>query len=353
MTRPRHDYRREAHEWRTRHEDGPLSQEERTSFEAWMAEDPLHAAAYAEVEIIWKALGDVPIAEAAAQITEDTPPKPSGRLSARLKTLFRTPFFGIASAACFALVLGIAALALFSESPAPAVQEQRLAETYSTARGEIRTVSLSDGSVVTLGPLTTIETAFWNDTRDVVLRSGNAFFDVREIAGSTFTVAAGGARIVVTGTAFDAKLHDEKLGVSVVDGEVRVLHALVIGRDEGPGEWTPDPGRMQQSVILGRGESVSVTRAKGVGEKRTTSVDGIGAWRKGRLVYVDAELGDIVADLNGYARSPIEIAPDARGLILSGTFPADDVEGTLDIFEAALPVSVVRSSTALRIEMKE
>ena len=44
---------RTAAVWFARHRAAPLADEERRAFEAWLAEDPEHAIAYAEAERAW------------------------------------------------------------------------------------------------------------------------------------------------------------------------------------------------------------------------------------------------------------------------------------------------------------
>ncbi len=71
----------------------------------------------------------------------------------------------------------------------------------------------------------------------------------------------------------------------------------------------------------------------------------IAAWRSGRLVYDNAELSDIVADANRYARSRIVIA-DAQleSLRVTTSFRTSQVEGMVETLQAALPLVAERQA---------
>ncbi|MEM9168012.1 MAG: FecR domain-containing protein [Pseudomonadota bacterium] len=355
MTARMVEIRTEAHEWRARIDDGALDGDDRRAFDRWMAADPLHAAAYAEAELVWKGLGAVDFDPALDQPL-------AGERSRAQAAVFRhspkwlSPAGAAAALVAVAAIFAAAAPYWRQTQTVERIADAPLATTYETDRGEIRTVALPDGSSVTLGALSQISFATGPGVRAATLASGSAFFDVADDPDAPFTVAIGGARVVVTGTVFDVQRRGDRVDVAVAEGSVRVTHPLVIGKPGAAADWGADAGRggagqrMVQSTTLAAGERVSASRADGLGRKEAATADALGAWRNGLLVYLNAPLGDVVADLNRYADAPITVDAAARELRLSGTFSSDDVGGLLAVLETALPVTVTKKDGAQAIE---
>ena len=66
------------------------------------------------------------------------------------------------------------------------------------------------------------------------------------------------------------------------------------------------------------------------------------AWQRGRLVFRDTPLAQVVAELNRYLRSPLRI--DDRKLAqlrVAGTLPIDEPESVLDVLPHIAPVIVL------------
>lgn len=91
-----------------------------------------------------------------------------------------------------------------------------------TGVGQLRTVSLPDGSTVTLAPRSAI--AFTSDahSRTVRLLQGEAWFDVRHSAEQPFHVVAHDLDVMDVGTKFDVQEAERETEVSVESGAVRV-----------------------------------------------------------------------------------------------------------------------------------
>jgi len=93
---------------------------------------------------------------------------------------------------------------------------------YQTARGQITTITLGDGTEVILNHTSTLTLdghSFSNDRR--VHLAGEAFFKVQK-NGTSFTVATAVGEIQVLGTEFDVRDRDGQLAVGVVTGTVNV-----------------------------------------------------------------------------------------------------------------------------------
>jgi transmembrane sensor len=120
------------------------------------------------------------------------------------------PDRGAGGAAAAALVGGVG---LWTARP------QRL----DTRLGEIRRVPLADGSLVAINTKTALEVVMKPKSRRIVLKEGEAWFQVAKDPTRPFVVAAGPVRVRAVGTAFSVRRDDEAgagVDVMVTEGVV-------------------------------------------------------------------------------------------------------------------------------------
>lgn len=288
---------REATEWSILLRDEPDDVDLRRRFDAWLAASPLHAECWRLTE----RASDL-AAEALPAFAHEWPARNgksdnvvpiAGRRPARRRWL--VPAASLALAAAIALVAG------------PAVV-LRLQADHMSATAEVRSLSLEDGSEVTLAPGSAIAVAFRPGERRVDLLKGEAFFTVTPDAARPFRVAAGTVEASVLGTAFDVRLDDSAVLVAVEEGTVRVTSRT-------GGE------------ILNAGQSL---RVDGRGMRASESPELASAWRRGRLYVQSRPLGEAVDTLRRYFSGTIVIAD--FGLAdrpITGVFDLADPESAL------------------------
>lgn len=186
--------------------------------------------------------------------------------------------------------------------------DREFAPAYRTAVGEQRLVVLEDGSRLRLNTNSAVRVVYWGDTRRVLLRRGQAFFDVAYDPARPFVVAAGGAEVRALGTRFDVRREADGVAVTLLDGRVRVEDAR------------------GQAAELYPNEQLRVTPA-GLTRARPAAADAV-SWTTGRLVFRDTPLAAAVAEVNRYSTRKIEL--DGEGALaaepVSGVFDAGDVE---------------------------
>ena len=339
MSSSLNDIRESAHHWRARMDDGELSPDEQAAFNRWMADDPSHGEAFAEAEIVWKALGAVEYDPAldAPLSTEKT----QGRF-AGLWEMFagrsRVVVGGLATAsvACMAVLL---ALPLIDQPVENGPVMVSVPVVFETVRGQIDEIALSDGSRVTLDAMSQINVVMTQAVRQVQLVDGAVFFEVTTDTNRPFTVMSGATEVRVTGTAFAMQQRGETLHVAVQEGAVQVARPgtdVNLDDDIQPKPVSDDV----KAVNLSAGQGVMVSEAIGWGEVVAVPTEQIGAWRTGQLIYVSATLEQIIHDVNRHVPQPITLSPVARDLKLSGTFDVGDIDSLLWTLEAALPVKI-------------
>jgi transmembrane sensor len=304
-----------AIDWFLRREAG-LSEAEAERFEAWLDESPANRDAYGAVEDFWAG---------AAQL--ETLGRFDDKRRAILKSVDRSRATRrIAVAGLMAVVLGAAGAGYYSFGAYKPLANQ----SFRTAVGQQATVTLPDGSAVTLNTDSVVHTRTDGERRLVYLDKGQAFFRVAHDRRHPFVVSAAGRTVTALGTAFDVRVDGDALKVVLVEGRIRVAAPApppTTSRAEAPGAAHPiaSPPPVRSTDM----EAGSQLVALGQMDWRLTRTDAVRAtsWTHGKIVFDDATLGDVVAELNRYSSRKIVIA-DAHlaGERLSGIYKPGDIE---------------------------
>ncbi|AWF80045.1 iron acquisition-like protein [Microbulbifer sp. A4B17] len=210
------------------------------------------------------------------------------------------------------------------------------AQVYATERGQIQTISLSDGSEVKLNSNSELRVIYNRNERRTELVRGEAFFEVARQTSRPFTVAAGSANIRVLGTEFNVELNPESTKVSVTEGTVSVS------------ETDSAPGLKPESVQLVKNEKVSVSD-RGLSPIGQTSPEEATDWTRGLLVFERTPLKDALVELNRYLNTPAVASPQVENRLVSGTFEVSDPDNTLKAIATALDLQQDHSDTNLTI----
>lgn len=292
-----------------------------TDFQTWLEADPAHRLAYEDVEALWLDLED-PAAEALLATATATPSTPTDTKALEprstvtaFKPRLRRPAPWLIAGGAIAASIAVLLLAPRWLPSAPT--------DYVTTKGEVRAVTLADGSRLTLGADTRVSVTMRAGRRDVILADGQAAFDVVHKPGSPFVVALGDQRVRVIGTEFNISRHEGRTAVTVRRGVVAVAQAS-------GGE-----------VRLTRGQQVLHTEGTTVQEVRGADPDAVFAWRAGRLIYDNTPLAEVVADFNRYGGVPIRIDPSAANVKVSGVFLVDGQQAMVERLAQFSGVAVV------------
>lgn len=265
---------REAADLAIRLQNDPANPVSLDMVRTWAARSPQHAAAWARVAQIHgmtgKVLGDQR--------------KAAGGQS------------GLTRRMVIGGVLGLGAAAAGAWFGPEAIRHARADEATST--GEIRRVELADGSVITLGPDSTLAIHFSEGRREVALLDGMAFFEVARDPARPFSVQAGAVSATAIGTAFDVSSEGGAISVSVDQGVVEVRGpqaALSPGARLTAGDWiTFDPSLSKVARGMRDAAQIAAWRDGMVvadGETVAAMVARIARWQPGRVVIADPFLG--------------------------------------------------------------
>lgn len=327
-----------AEEWLIFIYSGDAREDDLARFHRWLDEDPIHMATYRRVERQWRNLVmDAAYSDVKHDLADDSTnvvvPLDFGdnrsRKSARqsLKARPRKNLFGLAAGMAAVFIAGILGFLIVG-----------LPESgrYVTTPGEIKTVTLADGSEIILGGDSVMKTTFLRNQRNVQLLSGGAYFKVSPDSDRPFRVKVSDVAVTVVGTSFDIRKNPDDVRVSVEEGHVRVspVHKL------------PFFDNPKGVVMLNSGDQVTASKTAGVGKVTRFDPEVTLGWSQGYLVYKDEKLSDLIAEVNRYRRDKIRLADPALGAIsVSFIMPIDDTDRLLEVLTRNEKLHIERSSS--------
>ncbi|HEV2017101.1 MAG TPA: FecR domain-containing protein [Gemmatimonadaceae bacterium] len=204
-----------------------------------------------------------------------------------------------------------------------------VARTFATAVGERRQFRLADGTGVVLGPESRLVVDPHSSDRSVSL-DGAGYFTVVHDASHPFTVRVGTVMIQDIGTAFSIQT-DEGGGirVAVASGSVAI----------GP----RGSGRASAAEVLRARDRATVNPSGLVGIERSAVSDDDLAWVQGRLVFRDAPVIQVGAELYRWYGVRLRVADSTlSNLHLTASFSGESVDRVLNVIALSLGARIER-----------
>lgn len=320
-----HSITETAADWAVRLHAGPLGVAAQAELEQWKAQDIRHVEALLFAQQTWVALGDLSFEVEGAPVHRQRPqpPEPQPRRAPRRRVLRKV--------ASVALLLVVAS-AGWLRGPEVLVQMQA---DYSTAKGEVRTVHLADGSTVALDASSAIRLEFNDTQRRVSLLAGSAIFDVAPRAGQEtrpFVVESAGGQTRALGTRFVVTREErQQAWVGVLQ------HSVAVTLAQAPKTGTAE--RVLQEGQVARYDSrAGIVARDGVDLQRATS------WQRGVLIFDHQPLGTVIDQLNRYR--------PGRVVLTNAALASREVSGVfrLDLLDAAL-VTLTQELQVQRLDL--
>jgi transmembrane sensor len=218
-----------------------------------------------------------------------------------------------------------------------------LPQAYRTEIGEQRAITLVDGSTITLDTDSEVRVAFSKGRRLVDLTHGQAFFAVAKDHTRPFIVTAGDERVMAVGTAFDVRLEHDGLSVTLREGRVRI---------EAPDGQSPQPDTAARvkAADLVPGSKLRTSQHAAWQVARADVMREL-SWLHHQLVFDNARLDVVVAEMNRYSSTKIVLGdPALAGVQVGGVFGVDDPDSVADAL-AHYGLVRVADSTAGRITL--
>ena len=306
---------REASGWIVRIKAHDVTDAERQQFEAWRSADPANAAAYAKMERTWGLVASMQHLKGRATANDGTPSRRT----------WRTPALAIAASA----LLAIGALAWLGQE-----RPTTTAEHVETAPGELRTLTLADGSTIELGAGSEVSLRVTEQERRVELTSGYALFDVTHDAGRPFLVHTPRGEIRVLGTSFVIRVSETEVRTTVLRGSVsgaasRTGLLSVLGpRDAVTAE-------ANQEILLDDQGAQVVAIAAEVIPRRL-------AWQEHMLAFDGETLNEAIAEVSRQTGWTFDLADPDLGQMRVGGYVAADPEAFIGLMSSSLNLEASR-----------
>lgn len=311
--------------------------------QAWAAADPARERFIAELKSVWERTGRLPQRpvnvdaawQSVAARMKDAPAARELEFAPRAqpaRRFTRTTAFRVAAS----LLVLVGGTLIWRQStltdPAPVP-----AREYATTFGERRTITLEDGTEVVLGVASRLGVAagYGATSREMTL-TGEALFRVRHDAARPFRVHAAGTVSEDLGTEFAVRAYSatDTVHVVVTEGEVAVRSGA-----------SGDSG-----AVIRAGQMATVPPGTAAIVASTPTGNAAPAWVGGTLVFTDAPLSYVAAELERWYDVDVVIAEPALGSRrLTSSFAGDSLADVVRVIELSLGVRAERSGRTLTL----
>lgn len=289
---------REAAQWHARFHGAPDCAETRRQWQAWLDQSPVHGWAWSRLQQLQAGLLGVPGPLARHALA-------AGQIEPGRRSVLKGLVLG----------LGVAGVAWtgYRESPL------WLAD-MRTATGERRSLTLDDGTLLTLNTASAVDIRYSVEQRLIVLVEG----EIAVVSGHDprpLRVRTVHGDMRALGTQFTVRLHAERTELSVIE------HAVAVRNAASDREVRVDAGMALafDNDTLAAPHPADLSRT---------------AWREGQLVLDGWPLRRALEELQRYRPGVLSCSDDVAGLRLAGVYPLDDTDRALAAIAKVLPVRI-------------
>ncbi|MBL4789187.1 MAG: FecR domain-containing protein [Kordiimonadaceae bacterium] len=223
--------------------------------------------------------------------------------------------------------------------PQENVTDTRIETAINTGAIEHQSARLSDGSQVDVGASSALQVQFGEKRRNITLAHGEAFFEVAPDAARPFTVITPLGDVVAIGTAFNVKLNDDRIIVTVTEGKVGLN--LKQNPDLVVSDIADERSFQEFASYIVAGQEAVFTEEAGLAVAVAAPEAQSVPWREKRLVYRTEQMKYVLADLARYSDYNFTVSGSrVAGLLYSGTVRTDRIEDWLNALPQVFPVEV-------------
>lgn len=259
---------------------------EHHAFEQWLADDPRHGAEY---DSIARAMHQLDSSEGLSKLAEAAEQQAFLANEARRKA--KQQRLAQLMVVCFICVAGFFAHQQYQVWQAKPVMQLAAQNPV----GQIAIKTLDDGTKVTLSAKSDMEVTYYRHQRHVLIKEGEAIFEVTKDPERPFVVETDTARITVLGTRFAVNRLQHVVRVSVDHGRVKV---------ESKDDAAPaDTAFMAREITNGQVLEVYPNRAMVLVNRPASDAF---AFLNHRLVFDRADSSEIAYTVSRYRLKPVQ-----------------------------------------------
>jgi len=302
-----------------------LTKTQQNDFENWIIQNEEHKTAFEEAENIYSIFQNVP-----RKYTEKT--SKIAHNNSKRRRIYNTlkPF--IAYAATFLIIFLFSCKAYDYYTPT--------FEANYISSNHMKSTILPDGSTITMDNKTQIEVTFYNNRRNVVLNSGQAFFDVAPNKEKVFSIDVNNLQIQVIGTSFEVKKNENDTKVTVREGVVKVSHVY------------DHHNKLILLARLEKGDSLSVNRKGKIKLFNKVKISEIAPWRESKLIFSNNSLQEAFDDFSRYNDFKLESNIDLTSISFSGVFEEYDMDKFLNVLQNIYSFQIKKQNNKIILSQK-
>lgn len=298
----------QAAEWFALLRSGEACEQDHLRWNNWLNSDPSHLVAWHYVEQISQRFNPIqtsPDPHSTAKILRSTSARRSRRrVLIGIGTLAGSSLFG---------------WAIWRHTPLSSFAMARIAN-HTTVMGEVREITLPDGTRVWLNTASAFNIDYRSDLRHLHLVTGEMLIETATDPVRPLIVDTPQGRLHALGTRFTVRLEESETFLAVYEGAVRA-HTT-----------------RGTSIIVNAGQQIRYTNEDF--SLPITADPARAAWAQGILLARDIPLKQVVDELRRYRKGYLGIAPEVADLLVFGSFPLQNSDQALAMLESVLPIRI-------------
>ena len=293
--------------WMVRLQSGEVSAAEQQAFDAWQAADPRHASAFERLA------GGLAIAR-----RSPWQGRPSGPMLQALEAPSSRRSFMRNSLALGGLALSVGLLARAGLLP------WSLPGDLQTGTAQRRDWQLADGSRLQLNARSRVATAFSTQRRDLRLYQGELVLELAADPTRTFHLSSQQGLVSASSGRLLLRQQGDSTRLITLSGAARLTPANGVQQIIEP----------RRSVLF---DQTSILQQAPMSRRDTAWLDG---WIEAR----NEPLAQIIETVRAYRRGIVRLDASLANLAVSGLYPLDNSDQTLEMLQQQLPIRVTRYS---------
>jgi transmembrane sensor len=307
-----------AARWYLRMREHSQGTPERDAFERWLADDPRHASEY---ESITRAMRRMSSPESLSTLADEAEQHAFLAQEARRKNRQRR--VGQLFLVSLLCIMSFVFHQQYLDWQATPVMQMAAQNPV----GQIAFKTLDDGTRVTLSAKSDMEVTYYRHERHVLLKEGEAVFEVTKDPDRPFIVETDTARVTVLGTRFAVNKLEQLVRVSVDHGTVKVEPKV-----------QETQNIQAETRVITNGQVVEVFPNYATVLVNRPAADAF-AFLNGRLVFDRADINEIATTVSRYRQKPVHsLGKDIRNI--SADINIRDIDQFLRGLPNIAPVTV-------------
>ncbi len=307
--------------WMARLWADDVAEHDKQAFQTWRTASPDNEFAWQQLEQIQRKFSNIPQPGLSRKVLSKSRDLPPNRESLRGISRRQLLLLG-------GISLGTLGLVLNSKS------ERLLGAEYVTATGEIRTITLSDGTQMSMNTATRVFVDFNQYERRLHLLEGEILITTSHHL-TPFFVNTQQGKVMPIGTRFSVQQRAEETLVTVYAGEVAL-----------------QPKQKQNTMHIFAGENASFSGIDLLAKNKNSSVDAL--WLEHKIMAQSTPLPEFIKELSRYRKGVLNVDENLNNIKLTGVFSTIDTDETLSNISQILPIEIqYRTPLWVRVSAKK